>query len=143
MIREAYEWQVKKEDIVSRFVELKETDPKYLRDIILSFVTAGKDTTASTLSWFLYMICKHPHIQERIAREVIQATQMSDGASVEELAAGITEETIDKMHYLHAVLTETLRLYPAAPVVSINYSYALCKWGHALVNKIINVHWVV
>ncbi|XP_031258241.1 cytochrome P450 704C1-like [Pistacia vera] len=107
---------VKKEDIVSRFVELKETDPKYLRDIILSFVTAGKDTTASSLSWFLYMICKHPHIQERIAKEVIQATQMSDGASIEELAAGITEETIDKMHYLHAVLTETLRLYPAAPV---------------------------
>ncbi|XP_044505204.1 cytochrome P450 704C1-like isoform X1 [Mangifera indica] len=107
---------VKKEDIVSRFLDLKETDPKYLRDIVLSFVTAGKDTTASTLSWFLYMLCKHPHIQERIAKEVIQATQMTDDSSTEELAAGITEETIEKMHYLHAVLTETLRLYPAAAV---------------------------
>lgn len=64
-----------KEDILSRFPELKETDSKYLRDIILSFVIAGKHTTPNTLSWFLYMLCKHTDIQEKTAKGVIQAPQ--------------------------------------------------------------------
>ncbi|XP_057952062.1 cytochrome P450 704C1-like [Malania oleifera] len=107
---------VKKQDILSRFLELKETDPKYLKDIILSIIIAGKDTTASTLSWFVYMLCKHPHIQEKIAREVREATKLKDNSTLDELAASITEDALDKMQYLHAALTETLRLYPAVPM---------------------------
>ncbi|KAH7557517.1 hypothetical protein JRO89_XS11G0171000 [Xanthoceras sorbifolium] len=106
----------KKEDVLSRFLELKETNQKYLRDIILSFVIAGKDTTSSTLSWFFYLICKYPDIQEKIAKEVMEATQLGHNSSIEEFATRITEETIDKMQYLHATLTETLRLYPAVPL---------------------------
>ena len=110
-------WQMKKGDILSRFLELKQTDPKYLKDIILSFMTAGKDTTATTLSWFIYMLCKHPHLQEKIAQEVREATKLKDNSSIDELASSVTEEALDKMQYLHAALTETLRLYPAIPVV--------------------------
>ncbi|XP_044505318.1 cytochrome P450 704C1-like [Mangifera indica] len=106
----------KKEDLLSRFLELKETDPKYLRDIVLNFVIAGKDTTATTLSWFFYLLCKHPEIQEKIAKEIIEATQVSGDSSIEELAAKVNEETLDKVHHLHAALSETLRLYPAVPV---------------------------
>ncbi|XP_044467909.1 cytochrome P450 704C1-like isoform X3 [Mangifera indica] len=106
----------KKEDILSRFLELKETDPKYLRDIVLNFVIAGKDTTATTLSWFFYFLCKHPDIQEKIAKEILEATKVRSNSSIEELAAKVNEETLDKMHYLHAALSETLRLYPAVPV---------------------------
>ncbi|CAN7031589.1 unnamed protein product [Brassica rapa subsp. trilocularis] len=80
-----------REDILSRFLVEREKDPermndKYLRDIILSFMIAGKDTTAASLSWFLYMLCKNPLVQEKI------------------------------MQYLHAALSETLRLYTAVPV---------------------------
>ncbi|XP_044505206.1 cytochrome P450 704C1-like [Mangifera indica] len=106
----------KKEDILSRFLELGETDPKYLRDIVLNFVIAGKDTTAITISWFFYLLCKHPEIQEKIAKEIIEATQVSSDSSIEELAAKVNEQTLDKMHYLHAALSETLRLYPPVPV---------------------------
>lgn len=105
-----------KEDILSRFLEMNETDPKYLKDIILSFIIAGKDTTASTLSWFFYMMCKYPHLQDKIAQEVIKATNVLENFSVNELAKSITEEALDKMEYLHAALTETLRLYPSVPV---------------------------
>lgn len=105
----------KKGDILSRFLEANETDTKYLKDIILSFIVAGKDTTASTLSWFLYMMCKNPLIQEKIAREVWEATKITQGSSFEELATSISEEALDKMQYLHAALSETLRLYPAVP----------------------------
>ncbi|KAL8557045.1 hypothetical protein ACS0TY_004496 [Phlomoides rotata] len=107
--------KVSKGDILSRFIEMKETDPKYLKDIILSFIIAGKDTTASTLSWFFYMMCKHPHIQEKIVREVREASKLKEGSSIDEIAESITEEALDKTQFLHAALTETLRLYPAVP----------------------------
>ncbi|KAF7137910.1 hypothetical protein RHSIM_Rhsim07G0024300 [Rhododendron simsii] len=106
----------KKEDILSRFLQVSETDPKYLRDIILNFIIAGKDTTAATLSWFIYMMCKHPDIQEKVAQEIKYATNIKEGTDVEEFAACIRDEALEKMQYLHAALTETLRLYPAVPV---------------------------
>ncbi|GFY99589.1 cytochrome P450, family 704, subfamily A, polypeptide 2 [Actinidia rufa] len=106
----------KKEDILSRFLQANETDPKYLRDIILNFIIAGKDTTAAALSWFIYMLCKHPLIQEKIVQEIKEATNVKEVTNFSEFAAGIRDEVFEKMQYLHAALTETLRLYPSVPV---------------------------
>ncbi|XP_015965898.1 cytochrome P450 704C1-like [Arachis duranensis] len=105
-----------KADLVSRFLALEETDPKYLRDIILSFIIAGRDTTAVTLSWFLYLLCKNPHVQEKIAQEVRDTTKLKNTCNIDEITNALTEGTLQKMNYLHAALTETLRLYPAVPV---------------------------
>ncbi|XP_077235601.1 cytochrome P450 704C1-like [Tasmannia lanceolata] len=112
---------MKKEDILSRFLELSKDDPKnmndrYLRDIILNFIIAGKDTTAVTLSWFFYMLCKNPRVQEKVAQEVKVVMEANDKTPINEFATSLTEEAINKMNYLHAALTETLRLYPAVPV---------------------------
>lgn len=109
--------QVKKHDILSRFLAT-ETNVKYLRDITLNFMIAGKDTTATTLSWFIYMMCKHPRVQEQVAKEgrVAADSLDDDVAGFSDFAYSLTEEALEKMHYLHAALTETLRLYPAVPV---------------------------
>lgn len=111
-----------KEDILSRFLLESKKDPKkmndqYLRDIILSFVIAGKDTSADTLTWFFYLLCKHPLVQEKVVLEVREATKAQINISADEFAKKITEKSLDKMQYLHAALTETLRLYPAVPMV--------------------------
>ncbi|XP_051142913.1 cytochrome P450 704C1-like [Andrographis paniculata] len=106
---------VDKGDILSRFLEMDETDPKYLKDIILSFIIAGKDTTASALSWFFYMMCRHPSYQERIVSEVRRCVRIEANSSIDEIAEGITEEALGEMQFLHAALSETLRLYPAVP----------------------------
>ncbi|KAH1191063.1 Cytochrome P450 704C1 [Glycine max] len=92
------------------------TDPKYLGDISLSFILAGKDTISVTLSWFLYELCKNPHVQEKIAQEIRQTTNVEAGSTIDELAARVTEENREKMQYLNAALNETLRLHPAVPV---------------------------
>uniref|UniRef100_A0ACD6AJ25 Uncharacterized protein n=1 Tax=Avena sativa TaxID=4498 RepID=A0ACD6AJ25_AVESA len=113
----------KKEDILSRFLLEREKDPgcfdnKYLRDITLNFVIAGRDTSAGTLSWFLYVLCRNQHIQDKIAREVREATT-GDGdraVGIQEFTSCLTEGAINSMQYLHAALTETLRLYPAVPI---------------------------
>ncbi|KAJ6722784.1 CYTOCHROME P450 FAMILY 704 SUBFAMILY A POLYPEPTIDE 1 [Salix koriyanagi] len=111
-----------KEDILSRFLVESKKDPeemndKYLRDIILNFMIAGKDSSANTLSWFFYMLCKNPVIQEKVAQEVRDFTRSQDDVvNVEEFTANITDTALEQMHYLHAALTETLRLYPAVPL---------------------------
>lgn len=108
---------------MSRFLVESETNPeklsdKYLRDITLSFIIAGKDTSANTLTWFFYMLCKNPLIQEKVAQEVRDATEAENNTCPDNFAEKLTEAALDKMHYLHAALTETLRLYPAVPVVT-------------------------
>lgn len=119
----------KKEDILSRFLMERESDPgcfdnKYLRDIILNFVIAGRDTTAGTLSWFLYVLCRNQHVQDRVAREVrAAATGDRDDVGVQEFVTCLTEDAISRMRYLHAVLTETLRLYPAVPI-DVKYCFS-------------------
>ena len=110
--------QLKKEDILSRFLQQSEFDLTELRDLILNFVTAGKDTTGATLSWFIYMLCKYPAVQEKVAREVKEAVDTKEVTSFTEYASSITDEALEKMHFLHAAITETLRLYPAVPVVN-------------------------
>lgn len=114
---------MKKEDILSRFLTESEVDAengndKYLRDIILSFVMAGRDTTASTLSWFFYMLCQHPTVQEKVAQDVKEATETSDDMPIGDFTENLTEQALNKMHYLHAALTETLRLHPPVPMVN-------------------------
>ncbi|KAK7260288.1 hypothetical protein RIF29_26217 [Crotalaria pallida] len=110
------------EDMLSRFLMESKKDPttmtdQYLRDIILNFMLAGKDLSANTLSWFFYMLCKNPLIQEKIAQEVGDVTCSHETEpNIDEFVANLTDATLDKMHYLHAALTETLRLYPAVPM---------------------------
>ncbi|XP_066348830.1 cytochrome P450 704C1-like [Miscanthus floridulus] len=118
----------KKEDILSRFLMERESDPgcfdnKYLRDIILNFVIAGRDTTAGTLSWFLYVLCRNQRIQDKVAREVRAATTGDRDVGVQEFVAFLTEDAISRMQYLHVVLTETLRLYPAVPI-DVKYCFS-------------------
>ncbi|KAL8495445.1 hypothetical protein ACS0TY_019550 [Phlomoides rotata] len=111
-----------KEDILSRFLVESKKEPEtmtdqYLRDVIITFMVAGKDTTANTLSWFIYILCKNPVIQDKIVSEVEKIITCDDKDTVNDFVERITDEALEEMHYLHATLTETLRLYPAVPVV--------------------------
>jgi cytochrome P450 len=114
-----------KPDILSRFIASTEKIPendsdKYLRDIILSFMVAGRETTAITLSWFLHLLCKNPDVEKRILQEINDMVKVNECVSMEEsltmFAESLTHKVLEKMHYLHAALSETLRLYPAVPV---------------------------
>ncbi|KAL9225951.1 hypothetical protein vseg_001821 [Gypsophila vaccaria] len=128
-----------KNDILSRFIELGDDDPenkateKSLRDIVLNFVIAGRDTTATTLSWAIYMIMTHGGVAEKVYKEL---KALEDERAVEEnvtlvecnaedpvsfnqrvsqFGGLLTYDSLGKLYYLHAVITETLRLYPAVP----------------------------
>ncbi|KAL8210366.1 hypothetical protein R6Q57_007098 [Mikania cordata] len=110
-----------KEDILSRFLIESKKDArmndKYLMDIILNFILAGKDSSANTLSWFFYMLCKNPLVQEKVVTEIENVVGNQENESrIKDFVEKINDQVLEKMHYLHAALTETLRLYPAVPL---------------------------
>jgi len=115
-----------KPDILSRFIALSEKHPencsdKYLRDIILNFMIAGRDTTAVTLCWFFHLLCKNPDVEGKILQEICGLVKENECMSIEEsismFSQSLTLSVLDNMHYLQAALSEALRLHPAVPVV--------------------------
>ncbi|CAA6656773.1 unnamed protein product [Spirodela intermedia] len=119
-------------DILSRFLQDRAEDPtkmslKYLRDIIRSFVIAGKDTTVGTLSWFFYMLCMHPFVLEKMYREV--ETVVGEAEAEAELSfGGFAGHITEKMNYLRAALSETLGLYPARSLISVLRNRQAPQW---------------
>jgi len=47
-------------------------DRKMLRDQLVAVLLAGRDTTASTLSWTFYELARHPEIVKKLREEIIQ-----------------------------------------------------------------------
>ncbi|XP_021850062.2 alkane hydroxylase MAH1-like [Spinacia oleracea] len=78
---------------------------KFLRDTILNFFVAGRDTTSATLSWFFYLLSKNPRVISMIKKELENIT----------INRTNFKEVSSKLVYLHGALCEALRLYP--PVV--------------------------
>jgi cytochrome P450 family 135 len=70
-------------------------DDQELRDELLTLLVAGHETTATSLSWALERLTRHPAALERLTEDV---------------AAGSDE-------YVDAVIRETLRLRPVLPFV--------------------------
>ncbi|HBR39430.1 MAG TPA: cytochrome P450 [Sulfitobacter pontiacus] len=92
------------------------TDPKTkrqmntaeLRDNLLTFIVAGHETTALTLSWALYLMGFDQAVQQKARAEAQTVLQgrAATGADVENLP------------YIRQIIDETLRLYPPAGVIS-------------------------
>merc|ERR1712072_1593875 len=43
---------------------------EWLRDVVLNFVIAGRDTTACTLSWMFFLLATNPDIQKTLQGEL-------------------------------------------------------------------------
>jgi len=91
-----------------------ELSDKMLRDILLNFVIAGRDTTAQALSWSLFELSRNPEIQNRARAEVLQEWKTMT-VTPSDSAAEVSFESLGRMRYLDAVCHETLRLYPSVP----------------------------
>ncbi|KAG1115501.1 hypothetical protein G6F42_013920 [Rhizopus arrhizus] len=109
-------------DLLSRFMNtVNENGDKLndieLRDTVLNFIIAGRDTTAQALSWLFYNLSLQPRIEKKIIEEI--QDKISDDAERDSPAL---YEIISNMPYLHAVFYETLRLHPSVPS---NQKYAL------------------
>ena len=79
-----------------------------LRDNLLTFIVAGHETTALTLSWALYLCAFDQDVQDA-ARAEVQAV-LGDRAA--------TAADIANLPLIRRIIDETLRLYPPAAFLS-------------------------
>uniref|UniRef100_A0ACD5T9B9 Uncharacterized protein n=1 Tax=Avena sativa TaxID=4498 RepID=A0ACD5T9B9_AVESA len=98
------------DDLLSRFMG-SINDDKYLRDIVVSFMLAGRDTVASALTAFFLLLSDHPHVADAIRDEVSRVApgERDDHHQQPTIA---TPDTLKDMHYVHAALYECMRLFP-------------------------------
>ncbi|GLE00377.1 hypothetical protein PINS_up009134 [Pythium insidiosum] len=108
-------------DIVSLFLDNFESltensgqqfDPTYLRDIVINFLIAGRDTTAQALSWFFRAVTEHPEVVHKIRAEI---AEVLPELLTSPTPIAPTLEEVQQLTYLEAALKETLRLYPSVP----------------------------
>ncbi|OAQ70277.1 cytochrome P450 [Pochonia chlamydosporia 170] len=68
-----------------------------------SFIIAGSDTTAHSLTYLIWSICRRPELRDVLVTEV------------QTLPEGFTEHDLRGLPFLNQCIEETLRLYSAAP----------------------------
>lgn len=81
-------------------------DRRVLHDQLIAVLLAGRDTTASTLSWTLYELARHPQCVAALRAEILGQVGPDRAPTYDDLKA---------MKYLQSVMAETLRLYPSVP----------------------------
>ncbi|WP_051535757.1 cytochrome P450 [Asaia platycodi] len=101
------------DDLLARLLAAK--DPETGRvmhdseivDNLLTFLTAGHETTALALAWTFDRLGRHPEILREVQRE-IDATLPDDAPTLEQL---------DSLVLTRDVLRESMRLTPPAPII--------------------------
>jgi cytochrome P450 len=78
-----------------------------IRDEMIIFLFAGQDTTATTLTYTLWSLGRHPQIQDRVAAEVAAIGDRR-----------LTTEDVGNLGYTVQVIKEALRLCPPGPTGS-------------------------
>jgi cytochrome P450 len=81
-------------------------DEKFMQDMVLNFLIAGRDTTAQSLSWTLYLVLGHPEVEKKALEEI---GDVCGGRALK-------YEDVQRLTYLQAVVNESLRLYPSVPM---------------------------
>lgn len=102
------------EDLVSMLISA--ADPETGRamtdveitDNLMTFITAGHETTALGLAWTFDLLARHPEYEARVVDEINKVTRGEE----------VMAHHIPDLHYTRQVFSEAMRLYPPAPVIT-------------------------
>lgn len=83
-------------------------------------LTAGTDTSVSTMEWGLSLLLNNPKALTRAQKEIDNTIGQS---------RLLDDSDLPNLPYLHGIINETLRMYPAAPVLVPHESSAPCTVG--------------
>ncbi|RZC45313.1 hypothetical protein C5167_038255 [Papaver somniferum] len=115
----------KKMTMIDVLLLLQPNEPDYYTDKMIQglmgvLLSAGTDTSAGTTEWAMSLLLNNPQVLKKAQAEIdIQVGQ-------ERL---MNESDLAKLPYLHAIIVETLRLYPAGPLLVPHESSADCVIG--------------
>ncbi|KAJ4974694.1 hypothetical protein NE237_007868 [Protea cynaroides] len=113
-------------DFLQILLELKQQDGKatlsmkQLKALLQDAIVAGVETTSVTLEWAFAEMMRNPNIMRKAQEELGKVVGMSNK---------VEESHISMLPYLSAMVKETLRLYPAAPLLIPHYANQSCTIG--------------
>uniref|UniRef100_A0ACD5ZRU3 Uncharacterized protein n=1 Tax=Avena sativa TaxID=4498 RepID=A0ACD5ZRU3_AVESA len=76
-----------------------------------TFFSAGIDTTATLLTWAMFLISSYPEWQEKLREEILRESPEAEGEVP-------SINTLGKLKLLNMLLLETLRLYSPVPFLT-------------------------
>ena len=90
------------------------SDRRIVADAAMNYLSAGRDTTAQSLTWTLYLLLRHPEHESEMIEELAGCFGTRPGSP------NLSNITYDKVQpatlpYTNSVFTETLRLCPPVP----------------------------
>ena len=85
-----------------------EVSSMQLRDDLLSMLVAGHETTASVLTWTIYLLLQNPECMRKAVEEVDAALKDKETPTFEDLKS---------CPYVMRCISESMRLYPHPPVL--------------------------
>ncbi|NP_001234847.2 cytochrome P450 71 family protein [Solanum lycopersicum] len=89
-----------------------------LKALILDMFVAGTDTSAATLEWTMTELARHPSVMKKAQNEVRKI--VANRGKVEEF-------DLQHLHYMKAVIKETMRLHPPVPLLVPRESIEKCS----------------
>jgi cytochrome P450 len=114
MIKERRESPKDEGDLMSMLLSAKDEDgsemsDSQVRDEVLITFAAGHETTSNALTWTWYLLSQNQEVQEKMHAEVDAVVRPDAPPSIEDLP---------RLEYTHKVLTESMRLFPPAWILS-------------------------
>ncbi|KAL5663105.1 hypothetical protein ACJX0J_023213, partial [Zea mays] len=115
-----------KKSMIAVLLSLQKSEPELYTDTMIMALCgdlfgAGTETTSVTTEWAMSLLLSHP--------EALKKAQAEIDAVVGNSRRLITADDVPRLGYLHCVINETLRMYPAAPLLLPHESAADCKVG--------------
>jgi cytochrome P450 len=95
-----------------------------VRDEAITMLLAGTETTSTLLSWVFHVLGQRPDLEARLHDEVDEVLGAGAGA--------LTFEQIGRLTYTRRLVTETLRLYPPAWLITRRTTEPVTLGGRAL-----------
>ncbi|EPS66548.1 hypothetical protein M569_08223, partial [Genlisea aurea] len=89
-------------DLLSRFLKggVADDDDTLLRDMVISFLMAGRETTSAAMTWLFYLLSANRTFEKRVVAEASGGDRLSPFDRARET------------NFLKACICEALRLYP-------------------------------
>ncbi|KAF2309743.1 hypothetical protein GH714_004906 [Hevea brasiliensis] len=114
-----------KRSLVETLLSLQELEPEFYTDeviksIMVMMFIAGAETSAVTLEWVMSLLLDNPDALQRVKAEIDH--HVGHGQLLNDL-------DLVKLPYLRCVINETLRLYPAGPLMLPHLSSESCTVG--------------
>ncbi|KAF8014661.1 hypothetical protein BT93_H0462 [Corymbia citriodora subsp. variegata] len=112
-----------KEDGFNSFGHSPET---IVKATVMNIIVAASDTTSLALTWVMSLLLNNKHVLKRAQEEIDLKVGRDEW---------VQDSNIESLPYLQAIVKETLRLYPPAPILVPHEAREECTIGGYLIPK--------